>query len=107
MDFFTKMSHEIQTPITLILGPIDDMLKRAETEGNMLLKERLTIINNNASRLSRIARELTLVKNKELNRLKLGVTKNDLYNDIASICLSFKELARSKNIDFSINCPKN
>lgn len=107
MNFFTKMSHEIQTPITLILSPIDDMYKRAETEGNMLLKERLSIIKNNASRLSRIARELTLIKNKELDRLKLSVTKNNLYSNIIDICSSFKELARSKNIDFSINCPKN
>ncbi len=107
MNFFTKMSHEIQTPITLILGPIEDMLKRAELNGNMLLKERLSIISNNALRLSRIARELTLTRNRELNRLKLSVTSNDLYLDISKVCLSFKELARSKKIDFSINCPKN
>ncbi|MFD1616275.1 ATP-binding protein [Gelatiniphilus marinus] len=107
MNFFTKMSHEIQTPITLILGPIDDMYKRAETEGNMLLKERLSIIKTNAIRLSRIARELTLIKNKELDRLKLSVTKNNLYTDLIHICSSFKELARNKNIDFSLNCPKN
>ncbi|QOD62344.1 response regulator [Polaribacter haliotis] len=107
MNFFTKMSHEIQTPITLIIGPIEDMLKRAEMNGNLLLEERLNIIRNNAVRLSRIAKELTLVKNKDLKRLKLSVTENDLYTDINSICLSFKEIARSKKIDFSVNCPKN
>lgn len=107
MNFFTKMSHEIQTPITLILGPIEDMLQRAELNGNMLLKERLNIISNNAQRLSRIARELTLTRNKELNKLKLAVTQNNLHNDITKVCLSFKELARNKKIDFSINCPKN
>ncbi|WP_337994810.1 response regulator [Polaribacter ponticola] len=101
------MSHEIQTPITLILGPIDNMITLAEKEGNLLLKERLNIISNNAMRLSRIARELTLVKNKKLNRLKLSVTKNNLHRDVSKICLSFKELARNKEIDFSINCSKN
>lgn len=107
MNFFTKMSHEIQTPITLILGPIDDMLKQSDLNGNLLLKERLHIIANNAKRLSRIARELTLVRNKELNKLQLSVTQNDLYKNISKICLSFKELARSKNIDFTVNCPRN
>ncbi|CAM1363207.1 two-component regulator propeller domain-containing protein [Tenacibaculum xiamenense] len=107
MNFFAKMSHEIQTPITLILGPIEDMQKRAELNGNMLLKERLNIISNNANRLSRIARELTLTRNKELNKLNLAVTPNHLYENISKINLSFKELARSKKIDFSINCPKN
>ncbi|MFV0247454.1 MAG: two-component regulator propeller domain-containing protein [Tenacibaculum sp.] len=107
MNFFTKMSHEIQTPITLILGPIGDMLKQSELNGNMLLKERLRIIANNAKRLSDIARELTFLRNKELNRLKLTVSKINLFQHISCICLSFKELARSKKIDFSVNCPKN
>ncbi len=106
MNFFAKMSHEIQTPITLILGPIEDMLGRAEQNGNLLLKQRLDIISNNVKRLSKIARELTLVRNKELNRLKLIITKNNVFNDIQDISLSFKELARNKHIDFAINSPK-
>ncbi|WP_081997734.1 two-component regulator propeller domain-containing protein [Wocania ichthyoenteri] len=107
MNFFAKMSHEIQTPITLILGPLNDMLTRSEQNGNLLLKQRLNIIFNNAQRLSKIAKELTLVRNKELNTLKLFVTKNSLCNDIESISLSFKELARNKKIDFVINCPNS
>jgi len=107
MNFFAKMSHEIQTPITLILGPIEDMLKRSEENGNLLLKQRLNIISYNTKRLSKIARELTLVRNKELDRLRLSITKNNLYKDIENISLSFKELARKKQIDFAINCPKN
>ena len=107
MTFFAKMSHEIQTPITLILGPIEDMLSRSEQNGNLLLKQRLNIISNNANRLSKIARELTLVRNKELNTLKLIITKNNLFNNIEDISLSFKELARNKHIDFAINSPKN
>ncbi|MBJ6367765.1 ATP-binding protein [Snuella sedimenti] len=107
MNFFAKMSHEIQTPITLILGPIDDMLKRAEANGNLLLKQRLSIIAYNAKRLSKIGRELTLVRDKELDKLRLNVTKNDLYENIQAVGLSFKELARKKHIDFAINCPKN
>ncbi len=107
MNFFAKMSHEIQTPITLILGPIDDMLKRSEQNGNLLLKQRLSIISQNAKRLSKIARELTLVRNKELDKLRLIVTKNNLHEDIETIALSFKELARKKQVDFAVNCPKN
>ncbi|TRX51204.1 response regulator [Fulvivirga sp. M361] len=107
MNFFAKMSHEIQTPITLILGPIEDMLKRAGQNGNLLLKQRLDIISYNANRLSKIGRELTLIRNKELDKLRLNVTKNDLFNDIDKICIAFKELARKRHIDFNIHCPKN
>lgn len=107
MNFFAKMSHEIQTPITLILGPIENMIRLAEENGNLLLKQRLRIISNNSKRLSTIARELTLVRNKELRTLKLSVTKNNLYRHIEDITLSFRELARNKRIDFAINCPEN
>lgn len=107
MNFFTKMSHEIQTPITLILGPLEDMLKQSEENGNLLLNQRLKIIEKNGKRISKIARELTLMRNKEINALKLLTTKNNLYDHIQDISLSFKELARKKRIDFAINCPQN
>jgi len=107
MNFFAKMSHEIQTPLTLILGPIEDMVTKAEKKGNLLLKQRLNIIAYNTKRLSKIAYELTLVRDKELDKLRLNVTKNNLDKNIIDIAQSFKELARKKNIDFVINCPKN
>ena len=107
MNFFAKMSHEIQTPITLILGPIEDMINNAKKNGNLLLKQRLNIIAYNTKRLSKIAYELTLVRNKELDKLRLNVTKNNLHANIEEITQSFKELSRKKNIDFAINCPKN
>ncbi|MFC5044826.1 response regulator [Aquimarina hainanensis] len=100
MNFFTKMSHEIQTPLTLITGPIDDMLERAKSSGNQLLNQRLLMIKNNANRLSRIATELMIVRNKEMGRLKILVAKNDLIQDLKNIAFSFSEQARFKNIDF-------
>jgi len=107
MNFFAKMSHEIQTPLTLILSPLDNMLQRAEENGNLLLKQRLQIISNNVKRLSRIVFELTTVRNKELEKIRLMVTKNNLYDDLNNMALSFKEQARLKHIDFSLNCPQN
>ncbi|WP_027137597.1 hybrid sensor histidine kinase/response regulator transcription factor [Gaetbulibacter saemankumensis] len=107
MNFFTKMSHEIQTPLTLILGPIESMLKNAEDSGNLLLKERLNIINNNTKRLSKIVRELTLIRDHESGNIKLNITKNNLNKNLEDVVLAFKELARKKQIDFIINCPRN
>jgi len=107
MDFFAKMSHEIQTPLTLISGPIDNMLERAVKNGNLLLEQRLQIISNNVKRLSRIVFQLTTIRNKELEKIRLFVTKNNLFKELHNLSLSFKEQARFKNIDFTINCPKN
>jgi len=100
MNFFAKMSHEIQTPLTLILGPIDDMLHRAAANNNELLKQRLFILKNNAKRLSRIATELMTIRNKELGTLKVLASKNNLTKHLKEIALSFSEQARFKNINF-------
>ena len=107
MNFFIKMSHEIQTPLTLIAGPIEDMLNRAKNNGDLLLNQRLNIISNNVRRLSKIAFELTTLRDKDLHKLKLLVRKNNLYDHLHEIGLNFKEEARIRKIDFSITCPRN
>ena len=98
MNFFAKMSHEIQTPLTLIMAPIESMIERAE--GNLLLKQRLNVIHNNAKRLSRIALELMTVRNRELGKLQLRASENNISKHCETIALSFTEQARFKHIDF-------
>lgn len=100
MNFFAKMSHEIQTPLSLILGPIDDMLQKASVNKNRLLVQRLNLIKNNAKRLSRISKDLTTIRNKELDHLKIQVSKRNIIKDLKDIAISFAEQARFKKIDF-------
>ncbi|SFT08194.1 hypothetical protein SAMN04487906_2837 [Zhouia amylolytica] len=99
MNFFAKMSHEIQTPLTLILAPLDDMFRKVDQNNKQLL-QRLKLIKYNAQRLSRITTELTTIRNKELNQLKIHVSKQDIKADLQQIALSYSEHARIKNIDF-------
>ncbi|WKN44188.1 two-component regulator propeller domain-containing protein [Tunicatimonas pelagia] len=101
MNFFAKMSHEIQTPLTLIMAPIDEMVRSATANNNLLLKQRLTLIKNNAQRLSRISAELMTIRNKEMNTLKIFPEKRNIVTDIKKIADSFAEHARFKNIVFT------
>lgn len=105
MNFFAKMSHEIQTPLTLILAPLKDMVKRASKNGNKLLVQRLTLIQNNAERLARISDDLMTVRDKELKKLKLFIQKKDVFESLNKIALSFKDQATFKEIDFHILIP--
>ncbi len=102
MDFFSKMSHEIQTPLTLILAPLNDMLQKAGTKKSKRAR-RLYLIKNNAERLSRIAKDLTTVRNKTLDKLKIYVEPRNLMKDIRMVTSSFEELAITQNIQFSYN----
>ncbi|PCI34703.1 MAG: hypothetical protein COB60_05790 [Flavobacteriaceae bacterium] len=101
MNFFAKMSHEIQTPLSLITAPIQDMLKRLEGSEAPLLKQRLKVISNSSNRLSKIAYELMTVRNKELGQLNLKVNKKDIIKELKVITESFEEQARIKNITFN------
>ncbi|QDO95186.1 response regulator [Formosa sediminum] len=103
MNFFSKMSHEIQTPLTLIMGPAEEIIKQTQTENDPILNQRLKVIYNNAKRLSRITNTLTTIRNKEIGQLKLKVTEHDIIKKIKKISDSFREEARFKKIDFELD----
>lgn len=105
MDFFAKMSHEIQTPLTLILIPLENMLQRAVKSGNVLLQQRLRLISNNANRLSRIVFELTSLRDKELEKLVLRAAEHNIVADLSEITSSFEEQAKFKGINFRCSYP--
>ncbi|WP_072763602.1 hybrid sensor histidine kinase/response regulator transcription factor [Arenibacter nanhaiticus] len=107
MNFFAKMSHEIQTPLTLILIPLENMIDRAVKSGNVVLEKRLRLIENNARRLSRIVFELTSLRDKELEKLVLRASPGDIIEDLKLIVASFEEQADFKGIRFRFNYPSN
>lgn len=106
MNFFAKMSHEIQTPLTLILIPLEDMMERAMKSGNVLLQKRLKLISNNTKRLSRIVFELTSVRDRELDKMVLRTTENDIVAHLREITTAFGDQAAFKGINFECDYPR-
>ena len=107
MSFFAKMSHEIQTPLTLILGPIEELLT-SDIQGHpSKISQKLKIIYNNAKRLSKIANQLTTVRNRELGRLKLQVTRSNLVHDVNEILMDYNDLALVRGVNFKTTVPKS
>lgn len=103
MNFFSKISHEIQTPLTLIMGPSKEIIERQESKNDHFLNQRLKVIYNNAKRLSRITNTLTTIRNKEIGQLKLQVSQNDIITKLRNISEAFLEEARFKKIDFNLD----
>jgi len=97
--FFANISHEFRTPLTLILGPVKEMLKNSE-----LLKERdrslLGTMKRNAGRLQQLINQLLQLSSLETGNLKLEVSEGDLTGFVRTIILSFLSLAESKEIHF-------
>ncbi len=100
LNFFTNISHEIRTHLSLILAPIDTIER--ENKDNFLLQQRLNSVKNNANSLLNLVTELMDFRKAETGNLKLHFTSNDFIQFINTIYASFEELAESKHIHLSI-----
>ncbi|MGE5942949.1 MAG: two-component regulator propeller domain-containing protein, partial [Flavobacteriales bacterium] len=99
-QFFTDISHEFRTPLSLISLPLEnmDMEKLPKT-----LRKGLKIIKTNTDRMFRLVNELMDFSKLENAKLKLSVQEGDLIKFIKGITSSFYDLATKKNISFEIN----
>ncbi|RXK61665.1 response regulator [Lacibacter luteus] len=99
LNFFTNISHEIRTHLTLIMTPVEKM--QQENKANNILSQQLSNVRTNADRLLKLVSELMDFRKAETNHLKLYVAKHDLVAFLHSIYSSFEELSLSKNIRLS------
>ncbi len=96
--FFSNVSHEIRTPIMLIVGPLENLLKSDKVIATV--KNKLRLIIRNAQRLSRMMNQLVDYYKIESPALKLNLAKNNIVEFVRNIFLSFKEYARDHKIRF-------
>ena len=95
--FFTYISHELKTPLTLILTPITSLLSKTKS---IRESEYLNIAKNNADRLLTLVNQLLDVSKAEDGAIKLTVTKCDLNVTLSSLAQSFEITAAERGIDF-------
>lgn len=100
-NFFTNISHEFRTPLTLILGPLEDTLSSPKL--HFTIKHNLELIQKNALRLMRLINQLMDFRKIEENKMKLVVSENNITDFVSEIAGSFHEIARRKGITFTIS----
>lgn len=99
-NFFTNISHEFRTPLTLILIPLEELL--ADSKLSIQAKSHLQLINKNVIRLLRMVNQLIDFRKIEYDGMKLKVSENDLIAFTKEIVDSFKEVALRRNIDLRL-----
>lgn len=98
LRFFTNVSHEFRTPLTLIITPIEKLMKgESNPENQMILK----LIYQNANRLLRLVNQLLDFRKIDVQGVQLLLSSGDIVLFIRNITYSFKELSEKKNIHFS------
>lgn len=97
MVFFTNISHEFKTPLTLILGPIETLLETA-TEGQ---RKMLLIMKQNAERLLRLINQIMDMRKIDNNKMKLSLGMGDIAAFGQEIYATFCDHARQRRIDYT------
>ncbi len=100
-NFFTQVSHEFRTPLTLILGPLDRLLKQSAE--NTITRDYLELIYKNAQRLKRLINQLLDFRKNEEGFLKLETSLDDIILFIRRISGIFNDLAQQRNITYKFN----
>jgi signal transduction histidine kinase/ligand-binding sensor domain-containing protein/DNA-binding response OmpR family regulator len=98
LQFFTNISHEFRTPLTLILGPVQSLIESGS--GSKFVRDHLHSISNNAQRLLRLVNQLLDFRKAESGNLKLEVSEGNIVKFLKEIKLSFDALAEQLKIDF-------
>lgn len=95
IKFFTNISHEFRTPLSLIISPLERMLK--ETKDTEQLKH-FNLIHRNAKRLLTLVNQLLDFRKIEEQGIKLNPAEGDMISFIREIVYSFVDLSENKNI---------
>ncbi len=97
--FFTNISHEFRTPLTLILAPVEELLATKSTPAG-LLKQDLQLVRRNALRLLRLVNQLMDFRKIESGKIGVKATHNDLVAFLRDVMLPFEPVAKKRRIDF-------
>lgn len=97
--FFTNVSHEFRTPLTLILTPVERLLKQ---ETYPELQKQLHLIYRNARRLLLLVNQLLDFRKLETQSIPLHLAEGDIVAHVRDLAMSFMDIADRKQIAFTI-----
>ncbi|HWB90267.1 MAG TPA: ATP-binding protein, partial [Puia sp.] len=97
IKFFTNLSHEFRTPLSLILSPVDKLIRSPEDPGRRHLA---MTIERNARRLLHLVNQLLDLRKMEVNELKLNMSGGDIAAFIKATASSFTDLAQERGTNF-------
>ncbi len=103
--FFSNVSHEFRTPLTLMLGPVEDLLRGGHTELPTAVRGQLEVVNRNALRLLRLVNSLLDFSRIEAGRVKAAYRATDLSlftNELASV---FRAAIERAGLTLTVDSP--
>ncbi|WP_117880454.1 hybrid sensor histidine kinase/response regulator transcription factor [Aureibaculum luteum] len=101
LKFFTNISHEFRTPLTLISGPLQQLL--SDYTGSNKMYKKLLVIESSANHLLQLINRLMDFRKLENKELKLQSAEGNIVKFLKEIHLSFTEFARNGNYTYTFD----
>ncbi|KOX14358.1 SpoIIE family protein phosphatase [Micromonospora profundi] len=102
-NFFANVSHEFRTPLTLVLGPLEDML--ADPSMPATYTDRLTVMHRNALRLLKLVNTVLDFSRLESGRLAARYQPTDLAGYTARLASTFRSATDRAGLRLVVDCP--
>jgi len=100
LQFFTNISHEFRTPLSLIMAPLEELMNKDQ---NFLNRKKLyAVIDKNAKKLLSLVNELIEFRRLENKTIRLKTTKQELNNLIKEAAEPFRQISENKKINYKI-----
>ncbi|MEO1517692.1 MAG: two-component regulator propeller domain-containing protein [Bacteroidota bacterium] len=101
LEFFTNISHEFRTPLTLIINPLEDIIHNQYAELPTAVKHKVYIAHKNSSRLNRLINQLMDFRKIQSNKMMLQAEKVEVVSQVKEILDYFSEDAMARNISLN------
>lgn len=105
-QFFTSVSHEFRTPLTLIINPLRDIINDTALNLPPRIREKHRIIYKNTDRLYRLVNELLDFRKLEMNRIAVRAKEFNLTRLLEEVMGHFKDEAFERNIHLGLDADK-
>nr|WP_244422895.1 PAS domain-containing protein [Bradyrhizobium sp. ORS 278] len=102
--FFANVSHEFRTPLTLMLGPLEDVLSQPQVL-SAADHDRLEIAQRNALRLLKLVNTLLDVSRIEAGRMQAAYVPTDLPSFTAEVASVFRSAIETAGLKLIVDCP--
>ncbi|QCR21175.1 two-component regulator propeller domain-containing protein [Pontibacter sp. SGAir0037] len=103
IEFFTYVTHEIRTPLTLIKGPLESLMRKAVNMPD--IASCLVIMEKNTNRLLNLTNQLLDFRKTETNGFSLSFVKTDISALLLELVDNFRPIAEQKNLSYKLNLP--
>jgi signal transduction histidine kinase/ligand-binding sensor domain-containing protein/DNA-binding response OmpR family regulator len=100
LDFFTNITHEFRTPLTLIINPAKDLLQNGSSGTDAKSNNELAIIYRNARRMLSLVDQLLFFRKADIGIDKVKPAKLNFYSLCHEVYLCFVQQAKARNIQY-------